>query len=243
MHDYSKLSGTKRMRFRDWLIQKLDSKEIEGVQWIDRPRGLFKIPWKHGSRHGWCVQTDVEIFRQWAMHSGKFRDGDKPDPVKWKTNFRCTLNALPDFKEVRGKSYPRGPKAYKIYIMRSGGKVKKMKSENGEKETEELDVTDREIVQMVDDMMTPGHIRPAQIVQGLVPKPPLVSRPRPVFSAFETLVVCKTNEVFPFPYTPWYLAAWNAMAVDQYVERPEKKTADVESADESASEETADTSE
>ena len=27
--------------------------------------------------------------------------------------------------------------------------------------------------------------------------------------------------MFPFPHTPWYLAAWNAMAVDQHVEKPE----------------------
>ena len=30
-------------------------------------------------------------------------------------------------------------------------------------------------------------------------------------------------ETFPFSYTPWYLAAWNAMAVDQHVENPEEE--------------------
>lgn len=136
MHDYSKLSGKKKLRFRDWLIQKLDSREIQGVEWINRQRGLFKIPWVHGSRQGWCLE-DVEIFWQWAKYSGKFKEGkDIPNPIKWKTNFRCTLNALPDFKEVRGESCPRGPKGYKIYKMKSGGgKAKKEQSacEKGEK--------------------------------------------------------------------------------------------------------------
>ena len=115
MHDYSKLSGTRRMRFREWLISKLDSGEITGVQWLDKRRGVFKIPWKHGSGRNWCP-TDANIFKEWAKHSGKFVEGrDRADPCKWKTNFRCTLNALPDFEEIRQQSIPRGPDAYKIY--------------------------------------------------------------------------------------------------------------------------------
>lgn len=133
MHDYSKLSRTKKLRFRDWLKQKLDNNEVKGLEWIDRRRGLFKIPWKHGSRHGWTVRDDAEIFRQWALHSGRYREGvDQRDPIKWKTNFRCTLNALSDFKEVRGRSCPRGPSAYKIYIMKSE-KLKSQQKEKGEK--------------------------------------------------------------------------------------------------------------
>lgn len=44
----------------------------------------------------------------------------------------------------------------------------------------------------------------------------------------------------PFPHTtPWFLEAWNAMAVDQHVEKPELKKFDDESAEESGSEGTA----
>ena len=118
MHDYCKPAETRRLRFRDWLKQKLDNKE--GAEWIDRSRGLFKIPWKHGSHRLWCVRYDCEIFKQWAIYSGKYTEGiDRPNPSKWKTNFRCTLNALPDFREVREKSCPRGNEAFKIYIMKS----------------------------------------------------------------------------------------------------------------------------
>ena len=140
MHDYSKLSGKKRLRFRDWLIEKLDRGEIQGVEWIDRLRGLFKIPWVHGSRQNWCI-TDAEIFSQWAKYSGKYREGhDKPDPIKWKTNFRCTLNALPDFKEVRGQSCPRGPRGYKIYRMQNSGKAKKEQSTCEKEEKRKFDI-------------------------------------------------------------------------------------------------------
>ena len=125
MHDYSKRSGKKRLRFKDWLIEKLDTDEIRGVQWIDRERGLFKIPWIHGSHKNWNI-NDVEIFRQWAIYSGKYNPKHRPDPIKWKTNFRCTLNALHDFKEieVRDESSPRGPKRYKIYSLKSSDKAK-----------------------------------------------------------------------------------------------------------------------
>ena len=120
MHDYCKPAGTRRLRFRDWLKQKLDDNEVKGVEWIDRSRGLFKIPWKHGLHRQWCCHYDSEIFKQWAIYSGKYTEGiDLPNPSKWKTNFRCTLNALPDFKEVREKSRPRGNEAYKIYMMKS----------------------------------------------------------------------------------------------------------------------------
>lgn len=118
MHDYSKPIGTKKLRFRDWLKQKLDNREITGLEWIDRRQGLFKIPWKHGSLHGWSLPQDAEVFRQWAIHSGRYKPGMRLDPSKWKTNFRCTLNALPDFKEVKERSCTRGTKAHKIYIMK-----------------------------------------------------------------------------------------------------------------------------
>lgn len=128
MHDYSKLSGKKRLRFKDWLIERLDNGKIRGVEWIDRERGLFKIPWMHGSHKNWNA-TDVEIFRQWAIYSGKYNPtaDQRSGPIKWKTNFRCTLNALHDFKEVevREEHSPRGPKRYKIYSLKSSGKSKK----------------------------------------------------------------------------------------------------------------------
>lgn len=38
-------------------------------------------------------------------------------------------------------------------------------------------------------------------------------------------------ETFPSSYTPWFLSAWNAMAVDLYVENPEEEKTAEESVD------------
>ncbi|KAM7442077.1 Interferon regulatory factor [Porites harrisoni] len=71
-----------------------------------------------GSRHGWSEKDDAALFRAWATYTGKYKEGrDLPDPRKWKTNFRCALNALPDIKEIREESCPGGKDAYKIYKM------------------------------------------------------------------------------------------------------------------------------
>lgn len=235
MDDYSKSLGKKRLRFRDWLIDKLNTRDIEGVQWIDRERGLFRIPWVHGSHRTWNI-NDAEIFRQWAIYSGKYEPTrDMPDYRKWKTNFRCTLNGLRDFKEVRNESSSREPRRFKIYSLESIDKGKKEQSrrEKEEKQAGPSDLTDKEIVQMVDEMTAPEPItRPA------LQKPLLVTQARPnaAYPAFETLVMGKSTGMSTFPYTPWFLAAWNAMAVDQHVEKPEvEKFADESAAKESGS--------
>lgn len=32
---------------------------------------MFSIPWKHAARHGWEVDKDACIFKQWAIHTGE----------------------------------------------------------------------------------------------------------------------------------------------------------------------------
>ncbi|XP_020617859.1 interferon regulatory factor 4-like [Orbicella faveolata] len=107
----------KKLRLRDWLVQKINEGKY-GLRWVGDPKErTFRVPWKHGSRHGWSVD-DAALFQAWALYTGKYKEGrDDPDPRKWKTNFRCALNALPDIKEIRGKSCPRGKDAFKIYRM------------------------------------------------------------------------------------------------------------------------------
>ena len=107
----------KKLRLRDWLVQKINEGKY-GLRWVgDTKERTFRVPWKHGSRHCWSVD-DAALFQAWALHTGIYKEGrDIPDPRKWKTNFRCALNALPDIKEIRGKSCPRGKDAFKIYKM------------------------------------------------------------------------------------------------------------------------------
>lgn len=32
---------------------------------------MFSIPWKHAARHGWEVDKDACLFKQWAIHTGE----------------------------------------------------------------------------------------------------------------------------------------------------------------------------
>jgi hypothetical protein len=107
-----------KLRLRPWLENCLHSGRIPGVKWIDSREKIFQVSWKHASRHGWCVETDACIFKEWALHTGRYRESlDKPDPRRWKANFRCALNALPDIKELQARGVTRGNNAYKVYQM------------------------------------------------------------------------------------------------------------------------------
>lgn len=105
-----------RLRLLPWLEKMIDCEASQGLQWVDRGKKIFKVPWKHASRHGWNRDTDAYLFRLWAEHTGRFREGlDKPDPRRWKANFRCALNALPDIIEIPSRGQTRGRDAFKVY--------------------------------------------------------------------------------------------------------------------------------
>ncbi|XP_028668636.1 interferon regulatory factor 1b isoform X1 [Erpetoichthys calabaricus] len=107
-----------RMRMRPWLEMKIDSNEIPGLVWINRDKKIFQIPWKHAARHGWTMDKDACLFRQWAIHTGKYKPGNSsPDPKTWKANFRCAMNSLPDIEEVKDKSINKGSSAIRVYRM------------------------------------------------------------------------------------------------------------------------------
>ena len=40
---------------------------------------------------------------------------DATDPKRWKANFRCALNSLPDVKEEKNMSQRKGQDAFKVY--------------------------------------------------------------------------------------------------------------------------------
>lgn len=115
-----------KLRLRPWLEKEINSGKIEGLSWVDRDKKIFKVPWKHASRHGWCLDRDACVFRAWAIHNGRFRKHvDAPDPRRWKANFRCALNALPDIHEVPNQGISRGNHAFKVYQMRDRVTAKK----------------------------------------------------------------------------------------------------------------------
>lgn len=105
-----------RLRLRAWIEKEADSGRLPGLEWEDRDKGIFKVSWKHASRQCWSFPKDACVFEGWAIHSGRYRKGyDRPDPRRWKANFRCALNALPDIIELQNQGIARGQDAYKVY--------------------------------------------------------------------------------------------------------------------------------
>ncbi|KAM9349020.1 interferon regulatory factor 1b isoform 2-T2 [Symphorus nematophorus] len=106
-----------RMRMRPWLEQMIDSQSISGLKWVDKERTMFTIPWKHAARHGWEMDKDACLFKKWAIHTGKYVEGQTCDPKTWKANFRCAMNSLPDIEEVKDKSVNKGHQAMRVFRM------------------------------------------------------------------------------------------------------------------------------
>ncbi|KAE8287611.1 Interferon regulatory factor 1 [Larimichthys crocea] len=106
-----------RMRMRPWLEKMIESKSIAGLTWVDKEKMMFSIPWKHAARHGWELDKDACLFKMWAIHTGKFVEGQICDPKTWKANFRCAMNSLPDIEEVKNKSINKGHQAMRVFRM------------------------------------------------------------------------------------------------------------------------------
>ncbi|MGH0127918.1 UNVERIFIED_CONTAM: hypothetical protein FKN15_032748 [Acipenser sinensis] len=121
-----------RLRLRPWMEEQIRSNNYPGLEWVDEKSGMFQIPWKHAARQGWNIEKDASRFRNWAMHTGKYKPGiDNPDPKTWKANFRCALNSLPDVKELHNKSIKNGNNAFRVYLMLPSFKIpKKRKGES-----------------------------------------------------------------------------------------------------------------
>ncbi|XP_071316655.1 interferon regulatory factor 1b isoform X2 [Trachinotus anak] len=106
-----------RMRMRPWLEKMIESNTISGLMWVDKEKTMFSIPWKHAARHGWELDKDACLFKQWAIHTGKYVEGQNCDPKTWKANFRCAMNSLPDIEEVKDKSINKGHQAMRVFRM------------------------------------------------------------------------------------------------------------------------------
>lgn len=63
-----------RLGLRAWLEQQIDSGNYKGVEWLDRAKGQFIVPWKHASRHGWHSE-DAALFKAWAVYTRRFQEG------------------------------------------------------------------------------------------------------------------------------------------------------------------------
>lgn len=142
------------MRMRPWLETKIDSNTIAGLKWVKKEEQMFSIPWKHAARHGWEVDKDACLFKQWAIHTGKYKEGvTSPDPKTWKANFRCAMNSLPDIEEVKDKSVNKGCGAVRVYRMLPAVAKKKMKrSKSRDSRKRKIKTEDAEDYEMHSEM-------------------------------------------------------------------------------------------
>ncbi|XP_059152880.1 uncharacterized protein LOC131938752 [Physella acuta] len=104
-----------RQRMRPWLMELLDVGNVFGLRWTNRHEGIFQISWKHASRLGWNLETDGDVFERWARHTGIYKEGDPPEPKRWKANFRCALHSLHDVVELTNALERRGRNACRTY--------------------------------------------------------------------------------------------------------------------------------
>ncbi|XP_068800814.1 interferon regulatory factor 7 isoform X2 [Struthio camelus] len=101
-----------KLRFGPWLLRAVSSGAYRGLRWVDGARTAFRVPWKHNARKD-VTTTDVEIFKDWAKASGRYR-AELEDPARWKTNFRCALRSTRMFVLLEDQS-KSGEDPHKVY--------------------------------------------------------------------------------------------------------------------------------
>lgn len=94
----------------------INSDRFIGLDWLDKEKTVFKVPWIHAKKRGYCRERDAALFREWAIHSGKYRQDS--DPTVWKINFRCAINGLKDIQEIKDMQ-TEDCRVYKVYPSRS----------------------------------------------------------------------------------------------------------------------------
>ncbi|KAL4640534.1 interferon regulatory factor 2-like [Arapaima gigas] len=192
-----------RMRMRPWLEEQINQGMIQGLKWVNKEKKIFQIPWMHAARHGWDVEKDAPLFRNWAIHTGKYQPGvDKPDPKTWKANFRCAMNSLPDIEEVKDKSMKKGSNAFRVYKMLSETERPKKKGKK-RAEKEEKSKTERRTSAHAATNGDTSQGRTALKVDDMVDSTVLTEPPRPAARSplDDSLIisdlpdVCQTIEV------------------------------------------------
>ncbi|XP_065652451.1 uncharacterized protein LOC100215166 isoform X5 [Hydra vulgaris] len=118
------IMGPTRLGLRAWLEVQVNSGMYKGLHWINQSEGTFQMSWKHASGQDWNSE-DASLFKQWAIHTGKFREGiDKPNYKTWKANFRCAANSVSDIKMLRGKGELKGTNATRVFKFSKNTKSK-----------------------------------------------------------------------------------------------------------------------
>ena len=94
----------------------INSGRFTGLDWIDEDKTVFKVPWIHPEKPGYNQERDAALFREWAIHSGRYRQDS--DPAVWKIDFRCAINGLKDIMEIKDMQ-TEDCRVYKVLPSRS----------------------------------------------------------------------------------------------------------------------------
>jgi len=54
--DESSFERRDRVLLRPWLENMLENGSIPGLEWFDKDRMMFKVPWKHRSKKDWSLR-------------------------------------------------------------------------------------------------------------------------------------------------------------------------------------------
>ncbi|CAL4133970.1 unnamed protein product [Meganyctiphanes norvegica] len=92
------MKSRRKLRLDEFLRQNLDQAPAGRViQWVDRPRGIFRILWTHQSS-GAFTHEDATLFRYWAIARGKPADLSS---VELKQSLRMALNKSPSVDRLQ----------------------------------------------------------------------------------------------------------------------------------------------
>ncbi|XP_071212358.1 interferon regulatory factor 2-like isoform X2 [Salvelinus alpinus] len=92
-----------RMRMRPWLEEQINSCLIPGLKWVNREKRIFQIPWMHAARHGWDLEKDAPLFKNWAIHTGKKKrekEGKNKEQVEPRSSSTESMNGSVEDHEV-----------------------------------------------------------------------------------------------------------------------------------------------
>ena len=117
------MSGIERQRLRPWLEDRINSEKVPGLRWRDKEKKEFRVSWKHAGKPDFDVEKDAMLFKLWAEHTGKYRQGESADPSTWKTRFRCALHKMPDVEEIRVPHSLDAKEPYRVFRFKDKGEI------------------------------------------------------------------------------------------------------------------------